>query len=161
MYLWNVERLVEALRAGSLSEAEKAKYLAVGTLLASLSARPGLAAWSTSAGAARAAALMAVTVCGVWLCYRANRRGDGRAFVERFVCLMVPVYVRWLVLYYGAWYALAMIGRPAGRYDLPAAVFGSWYPLLMLPLFYALMHQYVALAARPGEDEARGVAAAV
>lgn len=152
MYLWNADRLALALRDGRLTEADKAKYLIVGTLLGSLSAQPGLTGWGNAAGAARAAALLAVTLGGVWLCYHANRRGDGRAFVERFICLMVPVYVRWLVLYYAAWMTLALVGLAVGRSNLPAAAFGGWYPLLMLPLFYAMLHQSVALAARPRED---------
>jgi hypothetical protein len=153
MHLWNAERLAFALRAGRLGEAEKAKYLIAGSLLSSLSAGPGLTAWRTTGGASRSAALLAVTVGGIWLCYLANRRGDGRAFVERFICLTVPVYVRWLVLYYAAWIALAIVGQAVGRPRLPATAFGEWYPLLMLPLFYALLHQYVSIAARPREDD--------
>ena len=155
MYFWNADRLVAALRAGRLTEAEKARYYAAGSVLGALSARPGLAAWNTAEGAVRAAALLAIMLGGIALCYHANRRGDGRAFVERMVCLTVPVYVRWLLLYYGAWFALAMIGgMMMGRSDLPATTFGTWYPLLMVPLFYALLHQYVSRAAHPREDEA-------
>ncbi|HEU4881024.1 MAG TPA: hypothetical protein VFT45_02230, partial [Longimicrobium sp.] len=90
-------------------------------------------------------------VAGIWVCYRANQRGDGTAFVERFICLSVPVTIRWLVLFFGVWIGLVLIGRAVDR-DIISAPFARWYPLLMLPLFYAMLHQYVAAAARPAES---------
>lgn len=149
MYLWNARRLALALRAGRLNEADKAKYLLVSVLLGSLSAQPGLTTLTSATAVVQAVAAVAVTLGGIWLCFGANQRGDGRAFIERFYCLMVPVYVRWLVMYYAAWIALAALGEAVGRKGVPATAFGQWYGLLMLPLLYAHLHHYVAIAARP------------
>lgn len=94
---------------------------------------------------------VAVTVAGIWVCYRANQRGDGTAFLERFICLTLPVMLRWLALFFGVWIGLVLIGRTVHR-DIPGGSFARWYPLLMLPLFYAMLHHYVAVAAKPRES---------
>jgi hypothetical protein len=152
MYLWNAERLALALRAERLTETDKAKYLMVGALLAGLSPQAGLIGLRNITDAVQVGGGLAVTLGGIWICFRANQRGDGRAFIERFYCLFVPVYVRWLALYYAAWITLALVGEAVGRHGLPATAFGQWYSLLMLPLLYALLYQYVALAAQPAES---------
>jgi hypothetical protein len=150
MYLWNARRLALALRAGRLTEADKAKYLIAGSVLSSLGGGSALSALQSMVTALPLIGSVAVTVAGIWACYRANQRGDGRAFVERFVCLVLPVMVRWLVLLWGVWFGLVAIGRAVER-DIPGGEFARWYPLLMLPVLYAMLHNYVTLAARPPE----------
>jgi hypothetical protein len=151
MYLWNAERLARALRAGHVTEADKAKYLIAGSVLSSMGGGSAISALQSRMTALPLLGGVAITVAGIWMCYRANQRGDGTAFVERFICLNLPVSVRWLVLVWGLWFGLVLIGRAVDR-DIPSGSFARWYPLLMLPLFYAMLHQYVAAAARPAES---------
>jgi ABC-type sulfate transport system permease subunit len=44
------------------------------------------------------AMVVAFEVIGVVVCYQANRRGDGKNFLERYICLQVPLSIRFLVL---------------------------------------------------------------
>jgi hypothetical protein len=37
--------------------------------------------------------LVAFWAAGVYVCYRANAAGDGRRFIERFICLAVPLTI--------------------------------------------------------------------
>ena len=45
-----------------------------------------------------AAAPLIITVVGIYLCYRANKSGDNKNFIERFVCLSVPI-TKQVILY--------------------------------------------------------------
>jgi hypothetical protein len=49
--------------------------------------------------AAECAALATINAVGVLLCFEANRRGDNREFLNRFVCLGWPLMIRLLVLF--------------------------------------------------------------
>jgi hypothetical protein len=153
MYLWNARRLALALRAGRLTEADKARYLIAGSVLSSMCGGSAVSALQNTFTALPLIGSIVVTVAGIWMCYRANQRGDGTAFLERFVCLVLPVTVRWLLLFWGLWMGVVLIGWTVDR-SIPSASFARWYPLLMLPLFYAMLHTYVAIAARPVETSA-------
>lgn len=97
MYFWNSRALAGQLKSGDLPQRERAKYL-LATLLIILV--PNLMrAWfpvETSRvdllGGVLIAAL--VTIVGVSACFSANRDGDGKEFVDRFVCLGWPTAIR-------------------------------------------------------------------
>jgi hypothetical protein len=79
-------RLADALAANALSEREKFHYLLLwavaGTLLSA-----GVGTWGpwTRSRVASLVLLAVVTVFGLIICFRANARGDNRAFLERYV----------------------------------------------------------------------------
>jgi len=50
--------------------------------------------WSVAADVV----FLAISVVGTVLCYRTNRRGDDREFIERSICIAFPVFIQALLL---------------------------------------------------------------
>jgi hypothetical protein len=105
MYFWNIDQLVQELRAGTLSEYEKMKYLLASILLqlyamsnTRLLPQNGM---EMIIGALIFGVMVGVTVWGVYHCFIINKQNDNKNFIERFVCLGFPIGVRLAV------YALA------------------------------------------------------
>jgi hypothetical protein len=57
-----------------------------------------------------------VNAAGILVCYEANRQGDNREFVNRFVCLSWPITIRLLTLFI----------LPVGAALFAAAWWASW-----------------------------------
>jgi hypothetical protein len=91
---------------------------------------------------------------GIWACYRANDEGDGRGFVERYVCLSVPLsilsYLIYIVLFYGAYFLLR--DRPGFG---PAAFAQTVKPyavltgLALLFAYFATLRAYIRRVSAP------------
>lgn len=97
MYLLNPLAFARDLRAHRVPESVKACYMVLGGVVQYLHY-----AWRSHSGAEATSPLRFVTLvglmaAGVYVCYRANAAGDGQRFVERFVCLAVPLTV-WMSL---------------------------------------------------------------
>lgn len=99
MYFWNSDRLAEELRAGTVSEWERAKYYLVFTGLMATAVE--LLQYDPEPVSAPAVTLSVVNVLAACLgslaAYRINRMGDNRDFVGRIICLSLPVGLRVLV----------------------------------------------------------------
>ena len=97
---------------------------------------------------------------GIVACFRANQRGDGVRFIERIVCLALPVLVRWYVLTLGVYYAAYFAGGLAGwwtaaSYHDSFGGFRLWAYVLVQALYFAMLRRYVALASsRPAARRA-------
>ena len=75
---------------------------------------------------------------GLLLVFKRNEAGDGVRFVERYICLGVPAYLRMLCLLYGTYIVLATV---AGEW-VAANRFVVWYaltPLSLAAFFWWLM----------------------
>ncbi|KKP35365.1 MAG: hypothetical protein UR26_C0006G0049 [candidate division TM6 bacterium GW2011_GWF2_32_72] len=35
-----------------------------------------------------------IVLCGIIICYQINKRGDNKYFIDRFVCLSIPLFIR-------------------------------------------------------------------
>ncbi len=55
-----------------------------------------------------------ITIGGLVVCFQANAYGDNRAFLERYLCLSVPLGFMTYVLYYAIYYGLGLAGAAAG-----------------------------------------------
>ncbi len=143
MYLWDLEALVDHLRAGRATQKELLKYLLAYLFLG----------WSTGAISAgifaldMQAAISALAVFGgTVLCYRANSRGDGRDFIVRYLCLQVPLLIRFIVLYF----VLAIFigfGIEAYRMAIGTTVSGHLYLYLIIFLrviYFAYLYAHIA-----------------
>lgn len=97
MYLWNVNRLAEELRSGNLSEKQKLMYFLVylSLLLASGAFTEATSVAMRILGVAIAIIIQLITTA---VCYQANSRGDDKNFLERYICLQVPMTIRFWVL---------------------------------------------------------------
>jgi hypothetical protein len=115
IYLWP-PRLADALRDGTLRESDKLVYLAAGVVLSTAAAR--LRAAPVSRTALLFDLMYAILiVAGVLWCYRANRRGDGQRFVERFVILSVPVSIATYLVFFATYYGLGVVAALTGALD--------------------------------------------
>ena len=97
MHLFNIHRLVEKLRANTLSEAEKFRYF-----IALLVLRAGNEAMRAAAPQAPNhltdfALFVAISLLGYYICHKVNQRGDNQRLIERLICLSVPVSI-WIFL---------------------------------------------------------------
>ncbi len=107
MYFWNIDGLVQELKAGTISEYEKMKYLLATTLLQlfSLMNGPGFIQFMPVTNTEVLiqslffGIIVGVTVWGIYHCFIINKQGDNKNFIERFICLGFPVGVRILVFF--------------------------------------------------------------
>jgi prolipoprotein diacylglyceryltransferase len=146
-------RLADALAADSLSERDKFHYLLIWAVfgivvgqLVGTSPR-----WDNLRLLATAPSLL-ITVAGLVACFQANARGDNRAFLERYLCLSVPVGLVTSAVYYLLYYGMGLVGLRAGWVESDAsnwngtamALVGS---VIALTLFYIWMRALMARAA--------------
>jgi len=90
MLILSPVRVASALRAGTLGEDDKVRLvLAWAALQVVFGARSVLEARSWTEVVLMLLYVVAA-MAGIVRCYRTNQAGDGRAFIERFVCLGVP-----------------------------------------------------------------------
>jgi hypothetical protein len=92
MQLWDVDALVQDLRREKVSEHEKKKYFLAYTLgMVVILFNP------TSKDLVllfiKFLARIFIVCWGIQLCFRNNQKGDNKKFIERFVCLSVPVFI--------------------------------------------------------------------
>jgi hypothetical protein len=107
LYLLNPLAFARDLRDDRVPESVKAQYMVLGGIV-----QYAHYAWRSHYPAEPAssfgfAMLVAVWIAGVYVCYRANAAGDDRRFIERFICLAVPLTV---------WTSLAGIAVAAAMY---------------------------------------------
>lgn len=154
MKFWSPASVADGLRQGQISEASKARYLVVGTLYQGVvGSQSLLRARSYEEGVAIFLCLL-IWLTGITMALRVNTAGDGRAFLERYVCIGVVLItymaLAYIVAYYGSYIFLA------GR----GAVTLRSYPIVALPYMYGLaiwlnigfvaaIRHYVRRAARP------------
>jgi hypothetical protein len=94
-----------------------------------------------------------VTVAGLVVCFRANARGDNRAFLERYLCLSALVGLVAAALYYALYYGMGVIAFMTGRIDAEAR---GWNreamslaaSLVVTVIYYAWLRQLLTRAAR-------------
>ena len=156
MHLFNVHLLAEKLRANTLSETEKYRYLlalvAIQTLNAinrTAHARPGNSHYATVIAA------MFIAFAGLYFCHQANRNGDDQHLIERFVCLSVPVsiwvHLCYLFLFYGGFVAVqAVIGRAqANSIWMSLHSFELLISSALLSLHFGALAYFIREIARP------------
>ena len=98
MYFFNVNQLSKDLARNRVSERDKAIYFALlcaVTVLTSPLIR--IYEYSTVLLLTETLGLTVLGTLGIWLTYKTNQAGDGRRYLDRFVCLSWPVLL-WTVL---------------------------------------------------------------
>jgi hypothetical protein len=96
---------------------------------------------------------LAVTLIGIWTAFRANAAGDGRAFVERYVCIGVVLWIYLVIIYVATYYAIyaLLAWRRMVTAEMYPAVATSYMRSLgvWLTIVFAVgLRHYVARAAR-------------
>ena len=96
MRIWKTKKLVEELARDALSEREKATYFAFTVVMATAASLiPDPKPWTMFESIRLL--LIPITILGYVMCFRVNKAGDGRYFVERAVIISVPLTFRILV----------------------------------------------------------------
>lgn len=101
MYLWNTKALAKELKEGTLSESDKFRYYIVVVILYTV-----LLMFPTRGGSSDAVdsiigiliAILAIFF-GTYICYKVNKSGDNVNFVERFICLSLPIAIKIFLLW--------------------------------------------------------------
>jgi uncharacterized membrane protein len=140
MYFWNYHALARDFRQGRVSARERFKYLLaimiyVPTGLMGSNWIPGIYRFiysmSNSILAKQASRvpplkifndynyltdilIIAITALGIALCYWTNRKGDSKKFIERFMCLSIPISIR--ISFYVLFIFLAILGASLGYF---------------------------------------------
>jgi hypothetical protein len=117
MYWWHIEPIKQQFASGGPSEPEKLKYLILTLALyvvfgelgylaaeADPEAKVSLTDWVSST------AYLLATIVGIYYCYRRNAAGDGRQFVERFICVGWPVSIRFFTFILLGFVCIAVLG---------------------------------------------------
>ena len=100
MRLWNVNKLIAELRGDSLSQKQKFYYFLTffilyvwcGVLLQYIHAEVSFMLVIEDV------IFWVLSVCGFILCFKANQKGDNINFIERFICLSIPISIRLIVI---------------------------------------------------------------
>jgi hypothetical protein len=99
MIVWNVKKLADTLAEGTFDEVERLKYFLVFIFF--------LSSHQTMFDCQKETSLVSSISClvfffielvGVLACYIANTRGDNKDFVARYICLTLPVTIRFWVI---------------------------------------------------------------
>ena len=100
MYFWQVNALVEDLKARRVSQRQKMYYYLAYTLLTLIAVDvAGLVATELNFFVVLNSLLgVLITVGGILLCYEANSQGDDAEFIDRMVCLSWPISLRMFVV---------------------------------------------------------------
>ena len=111
IYFWNINSLIKDLRNGLVSEYEKMIYFVL-TLLFQNNIRPlgGIQTLKVIQNSmviqninislmdsAFSLLHLFIVLMGIFYCFQMNKKGDNKNFIERFICLTVPLAVRFFV----------------------------------------------------------------
>ena len=93
-----------------------------------------------------------ITAVGLFACFQANARGDNRAFLERYLCLSLPVGLVTSAAYYLLYYGSGLVGFGAGWVKPDASNWDSTVmaltaSVIVLILFFAWMRALMLRAA--------------
>lgn len=101
MYFWKINKLVKELSENSISQNEKYKYLLTFMIITAfiievseyVSENPSFIPITCSI------LVLLATVVGTIYCYRLNRQGDNLDFVDRYICLYIPIFIKVTVFF--------------------------------------------------------------
>lgn len=101
MYLWKVDKLVEDFKSGKVSQKEELKYMLLFTVLMTLGSDPLLYVGSSynKYDSISTILLLAISVLGIYYCFKINSAGDNKDFIVRVMCIGLPVVIRILVFF--------------------------------------------------------------
>jgi GYF domain 2 len=107
LYLWDTPALARELKAGTLTQQARMKHLALVVTLYAVGIN--LLQFNDEAFSAlkviESLALVAAAPFGTLYCYNVNRAGDDQDFTSRYICLSVPIGIRFF------WFPLSFFCR--------------------------------------------------
>ena len=104
MYLWNTKALATKLKSGELSQHERFKYFFLYIVLTTVTIEFLFYVTEEQLNfftLISSAIAITATVVGLILSYRVNKMGDDKEFIDRYVCVGLPIAVKLVVLLIG------------------------------------------------------------
>jgi hypothetical protein len=101
MYWWNTKGLAEELKQNSLNEKDLFKYFFVYLMVSAIIFEVfdyTDAAATTSLNLVFSSFIVFVTGLATYFCYKVNSAGDNQKFIERYICLGIPLSVKLVFL---------------------------------------------------------------
>ena len=149
MHFWNVKTLARELAEGKVTQTEKMKYLLAYAILSTIVVQ--LVGWSGEHVSPililQAVGVLVITVVGILACYQANRKGDGNEFIDRFICLSLPLTLQigalTFVVYGAYWIAGSLL---VGEHFSPTErffLFEFTVTFLFTITYFAWMRKYI------------------
>lgn len=123
-YFWNVNQLVKDLRAGIVTEYEKMRYLLFTALLEVFAVNQASNIRPVNQSEMLIKALfvglmVALVIWGIHHCYIINQKNDNKNFIERFICLSVPISIRLGVYFLLGMFLIVLCGVLVGTHFYP------------------------------------------
>jgi len=151
--VWRVNHLIQELRVGKVSERDKLHYVFASAALhylvgpVSLLSSPN---WQTLAWSMVG---MVMAFLGLTLAFAANGGEGGHSFIERYLCLSLPILVRtylfgYLVYYAGSITAVAL--SPTYREQVSAQrLVSDGFGLCLFIVYFAWLYRALTRVAAP------------
>lgn len=156
MNFWNPAKLATDLRSGKLSEIQKFNYVVISAIIHMIVGSGSiLRGHYTSLHLSFIFAYICVTLVGLNISFRVNQEGDGKFFLERYLCLSVPL----IVLIYGISYLIYYLSFLNAAIEfvkikLPGSQDALRYsfPIIALIIYYYNLQKYMRLASITTEN---------
>lgn len=105
MYFWNDKKLSIDLKENKISQRDVLNYFFILLIMDSISAMYVLKS-SNNQGLTLLSALIALIIhlVGISLCFKNNEQGDGKNFLDRLICLALPINIKVMV-----WWGLCTV----------------------------------------------------
>lgn len=148
MYFFNVNALARDLKNDKVTESEKAKYLFGTLLIETLAIFPSSRDFSLIKIFASIFGLL-ILVISFYLCFKANKKGDNKDFVSRFISLSFPLLLLLVgvIILLGIVLFLAM--SVAGTFrEAQFAEFLQIITLPLSPLYYLILYRKIKFVAQ-------------
>lgn len=112
MYLWNTKELAVKLKDGELSQVERFKYLFAFIVLLTLVSEVCLYIGETPTVISITESIMVIviTIVGTLLSYKNNKDGDNNEFIDRYICLSIPLMIKLIILLIGGYIIYMVAG---------------------------------------------------
>lgn len=100
MHFFNVNAVARELKANKISEHEKVKYFFGLSLIEALAyGGSNILIWLLG---------ILIFIGGFYFAYRANKQGDNKNFIERYICLSFPIAILFLITSIAIGFALIL-----------------------------------------------------
>jgi len=158
MYLWNIKALATELRSGALPQRERMKYYLVFVVLGTIAAemayyvpQPVSAPLIVSSST-----LILGGALGTYATYRVNRRGDDLEFIDRSMCLGLPIILRLVVVAMPVYIAYFVVGSLIGgeafdRFTVHTTWIDVGFYAALLAAFYWRLAHHLSLVSKSNE----------
>ena len=155
MYFLNYKQLARDLRDHKVSERDKLSYL-IGTIILSAPLLVPTVATNPNditSELLSALVIIFVAILGTIFTYRKNQQGDGKNFLERYVCLSFPISI--IGWFFGFMSVLIpttivmVVNHQTTLSDTTFTMISGIMGILTMALIFALFYQSITIASTP------------